>query len=175
LPISAGDDVLLIVADRSIDTWREFGKVQNPHEPVELRHNDITDSLAIIGATPNPRALSGYITNGIDIRNKAGDTRVRVLNDSVEVTNSGGASITLNSDGTITIDSPSKITQCAPLLEWITDDINVTPKSGTDVAANMKNLTLCVKDIETASVPSYNVHTHSGVQPGGGNSDIPNP
>lgn len=175
LPVAKGDDVLLIVSDRSIDQWVEFGGIQNPHEPIELRHNDLTDSLAIVGATPSPRALANYLTDGIELRNKDRSTRVTVLEESVEIRNSGGASVTLNSDGSVTIDSPSKITQCAPLLEWIADNISVSPKGGGGVEANMFDMTLRVKELITPSVSSYNNHTHGGIQPGGSSTAIPDP
>ena len=173
IPISKGDMVLLVIADRSIDNWVQFSGIQNPVEDIEPRMHDITDSLAVVGATPIPLALPDYQTASIEMRNRNRSTRVTVTDDEVQIRNTAGASITLNDDGSVRIDSPTQITQCAPTMNWITDNINVSPKSGADVEANMFDLTLRVKDLITPQVSSYNGHTHPGDS--GGTTGTPNP
>jgi hypothetical protein len=174
LPIQKGDSVLLVIADRSIDRWVEFGNIQDPVEDVEVRHNDITDSLAIIGATPMPQALPSYQTNAIEIRNRARDTRITLDNDTVEITNASGAQIKLNADGSIDINSPTALNFAAPTINWIANAINSSRYSGSgDIIASMAGMLLTVKDLITGAVSSYNNHTHPGDS--GGTTGTPNP
>lgn len=104
VPILPGDTVLLIIADRSIDKWVEFSGIQDPVESVESRAHDITDSLAIVGATPNPVALANYQTDGIELRNKDRSMSVKVTNNKIVLT-AGSKSFTMNKDGNITTDA----------------------------------------------------------------------
>jgi hypothetical protein len=98
LPIQAGDQVLLVVADRSIDNWVDNSGVQDPHESVMPRTHDLTDSLAIIGATPAPLALANYQTGALELRNAARDTRVTLQDSLIEIVQAG-ASVVLTPAG----------------------------------------------------------------------------
>lgn len=89
VPISEGDEVLLIVADRSIDLWADNGGIQNPVEPTQPRSHDITDSLAVVGATPSPKALANWLNNGVELRNKARTSYLNVKDAEVEAVNGG--------------------------------------------------------------------------------------
>ncbi len=143
LPISAGDQVLLIVADRSIDNWVDNSGVQDPHESANPRMHDLTDSLAIVGATPNPLALSDYQTAAIELRNASRETRVTLSNDAVEVVQ-GGNSIILNATGlTLTF-------------------------GGTSIALDGTSIDLT--GVLRINGSPYLGHAHSGVQTGGGNT-----
>ena len=55
-PIQAGDEALIILADRCIDAWWQSGGVQGQAEP---RMHDIHDGFALIG----PRSLARSIPN----------------------------------------------------------------------------------------------------------------
>lgn len=118
IPVSVGDEVLLIVADRSIDNWTENGGIQPPVESTVSRMHSITDSLAIVGATPMNRALSEYQTDRIEIRNSDRSTRVSLRDDEIEIRTSQG-NITVNDSGitatvgdnTITMTTASTIIQ----------------------------------------------------------------
>lgn len=148
LPIKPGDQVLLCVADRSIDKWVDFGEIQNPHEPVELRHNDLTDSLAIIGATPCPFALANYQTDGIELRNKNRSVRVKVTDSLVELV-AGDAKITVNKNGDIILNAGGS---------------TLTVKNGGDIITNV--------DIVIDGI-SFLDHVHGGVLAGAQLTDIP--
>lgn len=100
LPISPGDMVLLVVADRSIDNWTEFSGIQNPVETVEPRAHDLTDSLAIVGAVPEPLALPNYQTNALELRNQDRSMRVTMTDNAIEIA-AGSTVLTINRDGNI--------------------------------------------------------------------------
>jgi len=67
LPIKAGDECLVIFAERAIDTWFEHGGVQ---APAERRRHDISDGFAIIGVNSKPNGIPHYNIHGLDIRNE---------------------------------------------------------------------------------------------------------
>lgn len=46
LPISKGDECLVVFSDLAIDNWWKDGNIQNP---VELRRHDLSDGIAIFG------------------------------------------------------------------------------------------------------------------------------
>lgn len=145
MPISPGDMVLLVVADRGIDNWAEFGDIQNPIGDSSPRMYDITDSLAIVGATPLTLAVSDYQTNAVEIRN--GDRSVRVSVKETEVNIVAGSSdISVKNDGTIIVNA-------------------------TTVTVN-GNITVTGGDV-TADGISLKTHVHGGVTPGGGITGVP--
>jgi hypothetical protein len=72
-PLAAGDTVLLVICDRSIDEWKATGLPENV--PVDIRRFDLTDAVALAGLHPNNRPIpaSGWaegatVLQGLDIR-----------------------------------------------------------------------------------------------------------
>ncbi|WAT31821.1 Gp138 family membrane-puncturing spike protein [Pseudomonas sp. GXZC] len=101
LPIQAGDEGLLIVADRSIDNWQVAGGVQAAAEPVSPRHHNLTDGLFLPGAISEPKAISSVSADAIQIRNADGTTCVSVREREV-VLQVGSAMLSVAED-TITL------------------------------------------------------------------------
>ena len=58
LPVSAGDECLVIFADRDIDAWFENGDVQTPGT---ARKHDLSDGFAIVGFN-SKAGLQGFTT-----------------------------------------------------------------------------------------------------------------
>jgi hypothetical protein len=88
LPVSVGDNVLLVFCDRSID---EFS--QSPGgsdlDPVDFRTHDISDAVAIPGFYPTPRAITDSVKTGAAFGKEHG-AQVRVTdNGTVEATSNG--------------------------------------------------------------------------------------
>ena len=104
MPVREGDDVMLTFSDRSIDTWVQDGDDQDIPEPVASRHHDISDAIAVIGCTPENRAISGYFGGGIQIRNGDGSRHVEVT-DSTVVIQAESVTITVANDN-VEIESP---------------------------------------------------------------------
>ena len=61
-PLKAGDNVLLVFCDRSIDDYVESDG-RTDIEPKEARTNDISDAVAIPGFYPTPKALTNVNSN----------------------------------------------------------------------------------------------------------------
>jgi len=67
-PIKAGDSVILVFAERSLDVWKNQGGVVDPQDN---RKFNLTDAFAIPGGYPSTKPIAG-----------ASDTKLRILNDT---------------------------------------------------------------------------------------------
>lgn len=68
-PVAVGDTVLLVFADRSIDTWlAQGGEVS----PTDERHHHLSDAIAIPGLHPNSAPWSGAEAGVVTIGSDSG-------------------------------------------------------------------------------------------------------
>jgi len=74
-PLIAGDDVLVVFASRCIDAWWQSGGIQRA---MEARMHDLSDGFAIPGPTSQPRKLSNVQTDGIELRDEARTTYLKL-------------------------------------------------------------------------------------------------
>lgn len=65
LPVKKGDECLLVFADMCIDGWWQSGGVQ---DQMETRRHDLSDAFAIIGTTSQPKKVSAYSSENLQIR-----------------------------------------------------------------------------------------------------------
>ena len=81
-PVAKGDIVLLVFADRCIDTWFTNG---NDSDPKELRQHHISDAIAIPGLRDSTRALADAPASGGKslIIGKAGGAQLELGDTSV--------------------------------------------------------------------------------------------
>ena len=151
-PIAVGDYCLLVLTERCFDRWYGGADFQSP---AEFRMHDYSDGLAIVGVNP----LSSAITIPTVIQ-QTGDT---------------------NQDGNYTHQGDR--TQVGDLT--ITGDLTLTGNmqvngnitcSGTISAGNFSGLgggtMTSTSDIKAKGI-SLTTHTHSGVEPGTGNTGGP--
>lgn len=99
LPIKKGDECLLIFADMCMDGWWQSGGVQ---DQMETRRHDLSDAFAIIGTTSQPRKVSGYSADKLQMRTD--DSSVIVELDK------GGSSVNVRASGDISIKAGGNIT-----------------------------------------------------------------
>ena len=92
MPISIGDECLLIFADTAIDYWWLYGEIQNP---VEIRRHDLSDAFAILGPRSQPRELAR--TNSLMIKGPT-NSSVNLTGDSINLT-VGSVNLSINSNG----------------------------------------------------------------------------
>lgn len=70
LPIAVGDEVLIVIASRCIDTWWQNGGIG---KPAEFRMHDLSDGFAIPGPRSQANLPAGAISaTDLEIRNDAG-------------------------------------------------------------------------------------------------------
>lgn len=96
-PINAGDYVLLIFSERSLDLWKSVGGQVTPTDP---RKFDLSDAMAIPGLMP---FTESYPDN----------------NNQDYVINFGGSSITIKPDGAVTIKTSSTVAIGNPIVELL--------------------------------------------------------
>ena len=126
VPIQKGCNCLLVFSQRYIDNWVQHGDIQPPEQEgiPGGRHHSITDAIAIIAPATLIDAFSSWCMDGLELRNKAKTTRVTVKDDKVEIV-SGPTSITVNTDGMVSIVAPESMSIVTPLLT-VTGDLVVT-------------------------------------------------
>ena len=69
LPITTGDEVLIVIASRCIDSWWQQGGIQ---VPMETRMNDLSDGFAIPGPRSQPRKVSAISAANAQLRTDDG-------------------------------------------------------------------------------------------------------
>jgi hypothetical protein len=109
LPVKKDDECLVIFADFCIDAWWQSGGIQNQ---LDKRRHDLSDGFALVGVSSQPKKITNYSANTIQLRNKAGDTYVEINENNINIVaaenttvNCNNASITCS--GNVTIDSGS--------------------------------------------------------------------
>lgn len=70
-PVKAGDECLVIFADRCIDFWWQNGGVQ---EPVDDRVHDLSDAFCIVGPQSQAQKIGGISTGATQLRSDDGST-----------------------------------------------------------------------------------------------------
>lgn len=101
-PVKAGDDCLLLFAQKGYDHWlysgaSETGLVDGRPTPDHYRAFDLSDGICIVGLRPIPRAIPDYNPNDAELRNEANNQK-----------------IVLKANGDIEIHSPTKTFVKAP-------------------------------------------------------------
>lgn len=150
-PVAAGDECLVVFADRCIDAWWQSGGVQAPLEP---RMHDLSDGFALVGVRSQPRVLPSVSTTTTQLRSDDGSTFVEVAGGQV-----------------VTVKAPSKVVLDTPIVET-TGVLRVMNTQGFDNACTITGTLTTSGDVEASGISLMN-HVHTGVQPGGGNTGGP--
>ncbi len=72
-PVSAGDECLVIFADRCIDFWWQSGGIQ---EPVDGRMHDLSDAFCIVGPQSQAKKIGGISTSAVELRSDDGSVKL---------------------------------------------------------------------------------------------------
>lgn len=85
LPISPGDECLLVFGDSAMDGWWANGGVQNTPGGEELRRHDLSDAYAIVGLWSQPRTLSNYSTVAAQLRTDDGTAYISLSSSGIDL------------------------------------------------------------------------------------------
>jgi hypothetical protein len=85
-PLVAGDDGLLIVCDRAIDSWQFGSGIEMPPASQTPRHHDLTDAVFYPGLSRRSNAIPGYPTAALELRNRAGTVKMTLSDSGIEFT-----------------------------------------------------------------------------------------
>jgi hypothetical protein len=140
MPVQEGDECLVIFADMCYDAWWQSGGQEN--NQVDRRRHDLSDGFALLGPWSQPRVLTGYATNKVQLRSDDGVTSIEL----------GAGEITLKAT-TINLQGTVEITQ----------DLHVDGDLLVDGTSTLTG---------TATIEgrSFLIHSHTGVTTGGGTS-----
>ncbi|TGC25274.1 Gp138 family membrane-puncturing spike protein [Escherichia sp. E1130] len=92
-PVKAGDECLVIFADRCIDFWWQSGGVQ---EPVDDRVHDLSDAFCIVGPQSQAQKIGGISTSGVELRSDDGETKLSLNPSSGAITGTAPGGFDLN-------------------------------------------------------------------------------
>lgn len=163
-PVKAGDECLLIFADRCIDFWWQNGGIQ---ETVDPRQHDLSDAFCIVGPQSQAQKISGISTSAAQLRTDDGAAFVEVA---------AGHDITVETPGklTATAQGGTEITSPTIVLNGnVTINGNLSQGLGeAGGAATMRGPVTVTNDV-TASGISVTTHKHGGVETGGGETKGP--
>ena len=76
VPVKPGDEVLLIFAERAIDSWYENGGVQNQSA---RRFHSLSDAFAIPGIRNKKTPITDYSQDSMELRNLAHTQYIKLL------------------------------------------------------------------------------------------------
>ena len=105
-PVSAGDECLLIFAERCIDGWFTTGQ---PTPPQDYRQHDLSDAFAIVGVRSLSKQQPAW-TGGAELHGNG--NHIRIGTDNIEL-GVGDATLKLTSDkltSSVPIHAPNLIT-----------------------------------------------------------------
>jgi hypothetical protein len=95
LPVTAGAECLLIHPDNCIDAWWQNSGIQ---PPVDRRRHDLSDAIAFFGPWSQPKVLSNYSVDSMQLRSDdrsvlidLADGQVTVTAPVVKIANGGSA------------------------------------------------------------------------------------
>ena len=120
MPIAAGDTCLVLFNDRDLDIWATTGNTSVPNSG---RFHDLSDGLVLVGFRHALNPISGYSTTEVALR-KAG-FKISIGANGY-ITLSGNATITIDTDGVITL------TSGGGAIVAVNDEGFVTIKNGGD-------------------------------------------
>lgn len=141
LPIKPGDECLVVFGDSCMDAWWQSGGVQNQ---IDCRRHDLSDGYALIGVYSQPRRISNYSTNSVQLRNDAGDAYFEIKGNEINIKAAGG----------VHIESGSEFTASSVTYSTFTGS-NISIGSNGNTIIDNRN---------------FLGHTHTGVEPGGGST-----
>lgn len=82
LPISPGDDCLVVFADSCIDAWWQSGGVQNQ---IDRRRHDLSDGFAIVGFKSQPTTVTNYSAGTAQLRNQDGSAYIEIADGNINI------------------------------------------------------------------------------------------
>ncbi len=160
-PVAAGDECLVVFADRCIDYWWQSGGVQ---EPVDQRQHHLADAFALVGPQSQAKKISGISSSAAQFRSDDGSTYLEIdpATKKMKIVAPGGLEvITPQADF-------SEAVTIKGLLSWMGGMVG-SIASGT--AAKITGMVEFVGEVFANGKRIDDKHKHGGVERGGGQTD----
>ncbi|WP_391529502.1 phage baseplate assembly protein V [Photorhabdus akhurstii] len=164
-PVRAGDECLVVFADRCIDYWWQSGGIQ---EPVDPRQHNLSDGFAIVGPQSQQQKITNISTHTAQLRSDDGAAYIELDPNSHNITVITPTKLTATANGSTEITSPDII-----LNGNVTINGNLSQGMGAGGGtATMQGPVTVSNDVTAAGISLKN-HVHSGVQSGGSKTGKP--
>lgn len=98
LPITAGDECLVLFADTDPQSWFQAGGTDNV--PISTERHCLSNAIAVFGLRSKPRALSNYSTGSAQVRSDDGSVVIDLAADQITLT---APTVKVNASDTATI------------------------------------------------------------------------
>lgn len=176
MPVTVGDECLVVFGDNCIDGWWESGKVSNQ---LDYRRHDLSDGFAIIGPWSQPRKINSYSTDSAVLRNLNNNSYIEVRDNDInivtpmKVTVTAGSEVEVNAP-TVDVNSTSVTVDATDVTVTATSAAINSPTvqvSGASITlAATSGVVLSGGGLSSIDAKNFLNHVHSGVQPGTGNT-----
>lgn len=144
VPLAAGDEGLVIFAERCIDGWYVSGQQS---QPLDQRFHDLSDAFFLPQASSLPNKIPDYSQDALSLQTDDGSTFIRIQSGKITI------------KGDIEHQGDYQLSGNA-LIKGNHSVQGNSESSGGTLKHNGKNI--------------GDTHTHSGVQTGGGSTGGPN-
>ena len=98
-PVEVGSWVLLVCSQRSIDAWKNSFDGE-PGDATTARLFAFSDAVAVPGLLPFSKSFE--TGSGLQLRDKSGDTKIKILDGVITITN-GSGTVTMDETGKVDI------------------------------------------------------------------------
>lgn len=164
-PIKAGDECLVVFADRCIDFWHQSGGVQ---EAANGRMHHLADATAQVGLQSQARKISGISTTAAQLRTDDGAAFIELDPSSHAVTVTTPGKLTASAQGGTEINSPEIVLNGNVTINGSLSQ-GMGAGGGTATMLGPVNVT---NDVKAGGI-SLKTHKHGGVETGGGQTGGP--
>lgn len=113
-PVAAGDECLLVFAERAIDHWHELGAEAGgqfkSRPPSDYRMHSLSDAFAIVGVSSVPHAIQDFNASAVELRSLDGAAKVQIDGGGSILVKSTSGDVTVQSGGTIKLNASQAAT-----------------------------------------------------------------
>lgn len=162
MPVTVGDECLVVFGDNCIDSWWETGAVGNQ---MDNRRHDLSDGFALLGVWSQPKVISNYSTDSAVLRNLNNDSYVEVKEDDINIITPTKVTVTAGSE--VEVNAPT-VTVNATTVTVEATTVAVT--GGTITLTGSSGVILSGGGLSKIDTKNFINHVHSGVQIGTGNT-----
>jgi hypothetical protein len=155
MPVTIGDECLVIFGDTCIDSWWETGALGNQ---MDNRRHDLSDGFAIIGPWSQPKVIGNYSIDSTRLRNLNNDTYVEVKDDEINIV----------AKTKVIVTSPEVDVIATTVSVIATGTVQVT--GGTITLTSPAGVNLVGSNLSQIDGKNFIDHTHTGVTTGSGTS-----
>ena len=167
-PIAPGDEGQVIFNERCIDGWWASGEKS---VPLDFRLHDYSDATFIAGISSRPKVIRDVFMQGASLQTEDGSTYIRLTPGIIyvkgDIVHEGNTNQTGNYSRHGTSTTYGLISGMGGMSVTGDNGSGVSVTFSGSVEHSGGSITSLGKTIDGS-------HTHSGVQPGGGNTGAPN-